>query len=382
LNMEGVERNENISFIKSIPNIKLLSKEINLACKIIKSKIKDNRRIVIKHHNDADGFIGGYALEKSIISYGHKRNIRINLTRYYYSQPSYTYNEALKDWNSLKKDDLLILIDFGSAKSSVLGLNRILYKGINVIIIDHHPMEYKITEIRNRKKFLYINPYLYTQNVDVSAGLISIAISENISFLKNKYLLGLISLYADKLYNTKHYEYMKNKINITDEKIKKYAKVIDFEIFHSSNDYGIINFVLNEKNDEFISHIYNEIIKMENQMISLSKSHWMNKNNVFVIPYNKILLSQYPPPGKLTGVLFEELRKIHGEVVVIGVFNNMLIFRSNDSKMTFEVFYSRISNLYGESYIDGGGHKEAGSIRIVRGIEISPEKILDVIIEG
>ncbi len=366
------------SFIKSIYEITLLNKEIKNITELLVESIAKGSKIIIKHHNDADGLIGGYVIEKAIKSLAIREGKKPNILRYIYPYPHYSYQESIKDWNVLNKGDILLLIDFGSSKESLIGYNRVSSKGINVFVIDHHPPEFNVSSVKN---IVFINPYKYLQNkkAEVSAGLLSVAIAENLSFIKDKYLLSLISLYGDKLYNTSSYQKLQSKIKIDDEQIKKYTKVIDFEIMNSYNDYGIIDFVLKKENEKIVGEIYNHILHKEKESIEKILPYVASKENIYVADYDNIILS-YPPPGKMTGVLFEHLKeKTNKNLALIGIHNNYIIFRSNCKDMLFSKFYSILKSKLGEHAIEGGGHEEAGSIKLAKSIKISAKDLLDMI---
>ncbi len=354
-----------------------MMKDISFASRIIKEAARHNKKIIIKHHNDADGIIGGYALEKSIKEYARSNDYKPVIQRYIYSQPIYTYSEALRDYSNLNQGDLLILIDFASSRESLLGIKRIISKGIYLIIIDHHPIEYQI----HNRFFIMLNPRKNMKEIHSSSGLISLSLTELIKSIRNKYLLALISMYGDKLYDERSFKYMLEKIDEDIEDIKKYTKVIDFEIFNSYNtDYGIVDFVLNPKNSEMVDEIYSYLVRLEQKIIEDAQRHYLNRENLFVVNYEKFYFpGTYPPPGKITGLLFEMFKEKHGECVVVGIYGNNIIFRSNAS-LSFEVFFDYIKRNFENYVFEGGGHENAGSIRFPKNANITEKILLDLLV--
>ncbi len=370
-------KQKRVPYFHTLPDINIMMKDLSFTSRIIKEAVKHNKKIIIKHHNDADGIIGGYALEKSIKEYAKLNDYKPIIQRYIYSQPTYAYSEALRDYSNLNQGDLLILIDFASSKESLLSIKRILSKGIYVVVIDHHPIEYQIQD----RFFIMLNPRKYKKEVGSSSGLISLSLTELIKSIRNKYLLALISMYGDKLYEEKSFKYMIEKIDETFEDIKKYTRVIDFEIFNSyNNDYGIVDFVLNPKNTKMVDEIYNYLVRLEQKVIEDAKKHYLNKGNLFVVNYEKFYFpGTYPPPGKITGLLFEMFKEKHGECVVVGLYGNNIIFRSNTS-LSFEIFLDNVKRSFGDYEFEGGGHENAGSIRFPKNANITDKDLLDILV--
>ena len=64
---------------------------------IIKKAISENRFIIIKHHDDTDGYTAGFVIEKAILSVS--KNPR-QVARMASRSPYYDYTDALRDLNN------------------------------------------------------------------------------------------------------------------------------------------------------------------------------------------------------------------------------------------------------------------------------------------
>ena len=76
----------------------------------------------------------------------------------------------------------------------------------------------------------------------------------------------------------------------------------------------------------------------------------------------------YPKPGKAVGLLHDSIQKEKGldKVVTAGIMNSAITFRATDAAgFSVHEFINEIDKKIPGAFVEGGGHKNAGSINFV-----------------
>ena len=151
------------------------------AIDLIEKSIADKRPVLIRHHADCDGYCGGIAMQRAILSKMYKVHRRESDLFYYFRRlpskaPYYDYTDVTKDISNFlndaerfeRKKPLIIVIDNGSSNQDLLSLKKLKIYGAKVIVIDHHPNNPANDEFID----VHVNPFLVGGNSDSTAGMI------------------------------------------------------------------------------------------------------------------------------------------------------------------------------------------------------------------
>ena len=90
------------------------------------------RAVLLRFHGDADGIAGAFAISRVLSCRASQQN-----------SATYTVRDALRDIAGIGQESrpLAIMLDFGSGENCAEGLALLRAAGIEIIVIDHHPMD-------------------------------------------------------------------------------------------------------------------------------------------------------------------------------------------------------------------------------------------------
>ena len=161
---------------------KLKSKFIEAATQIRLAVIQD-RPIIVRHHNDTDGYSSGFALERAILPLIEKQHSSEKaawefFTRAPCAAPFYEIDDSIRDMaNSLRnvakhsnKMPLIIIADNGSSPEDLMGIKQGKVHGTDFIVVDHHYFE---EDVISKEVLVHINPFLVGEDGShFSAGML------------------------------------------------------------------------------------------------------------------------------------------------------------------------------------------------------------------
>jgi RecJ-like exonuclease len=375
------------------------------AANLIRRAIIDSRKIIIRHHADCDGYCGGIALERAILPLIIEEHKSETTASYYYRRnpsrtPFYEYADATKDLSySLEwiekyeeKPPLIILADFGSSEEDLLAIKKLKIYDAQVIVIDHHQpfLENKSSPIREIVE-VHLNPHLFGFNESITAGMLCSELSRFINEnVKNIELLPALSGLGDKVNGKEIEEYLKIASEIVDLGfLKKVAKCIDFEAYYLGfvESRSLIDDLLGsniEKQKKLVELLTKDIERREKEQLKiiqdLKSLKEVNGFKIFMLNLDEISLrSEFPPPGKITGMaydIFSEHGKLR-DVIVLGIGSDYITVRTSLEKFNTVNAIEYLKERINSGFISGGGHKMAGTIKFVKAVR---EKILEELI--
>ncbi|MFW6220643.1 MAG: DHH family phosphoesterase, partial [Nanoarchaeota archaeon] len=268
-----------INLIIKSEKLEKIKQELLNTANEIKDAINNKQPIWIRHHNDCDGYSGAVILEKAILTHLHKFHKRESDIFYYFKRfplrtPYYDYFDVTKDISTFladyerfqRKKPLIIIIDTGSNTESLLALKKLAVYNIDVIVIDHHPI--------NDENIKYIKKHINSTTINdgsITAGMLSCEISKLLEpNIKNPELFAALSGIGDKSENFEQEEYFKKTLNLgfTKEYLSELKDMINFE-----SDYLLFNESKSYIHDILFNSIDNqkkiiEITKEENNKIN------------------------------------------------------------------------------------------------------------------
>ena len=149
----------------------------------IRLAIFQNRPIIVRHHNDADGYSSGFALERAIIpliskQHGGGKSPWEFYTRSPVAAPMYEIDDSIRDTAMSLSDvakfsnkmPLVIIADTGSGPEDLLGIKQGRIHGIDFIVVDHHVFD---KDVISAETLVNINPFLVGEDGSMySAGML------------------------------------------------------------------------------------------------------------------------------------------------------------------------------------------------------------------
>ena len=386
--------------VKSECYEKLKEKFID-AVRLIKKSIIESRLIILKHHADCDGYSGAVALEQAILPLITEEHDAFDAVKFYYKRtpmkkPFYEYLDAIKDLTlnfdsfAKEKPPLVIIVDNGSSEQDILALQKLRMYGSKIIVVDHHLPAYD----ENNKNFnkslidnfvdVHINPHLVGFSSDITAGMLAYELS---NFLtdndeikdKIKYLPALSGI-GDKSSCLEFEYYLKSASDLgySREYLEKLAQCLDFEAYALGflEGHFVVESLLTDKDKqrEIVNLTYPHIKELEEKEKKIIENVVVKSNvnnyDLVVLDLAKIdIMSDYPPPGKATGLCFRMFSKDYHKLLVLGVSQNYITMRTNIENFNILNVMSFIKSKLDYGFVGGGGHPKAGTIKFVPAVK-------------
>ncbi|MEM0231093.1 MAG: DHH family phosphoesterase [Candidatus Woesearchaeota archaeon] len=364
--------------------LKSLKQNFAKAASEIKDALREGRPIILRHHADCDGYCAAFALETAILPFINEAH-KFSTRRLYYKRipmrtPYYSYSDALKDMlfidseKSWIKPPLVILADLSPLSNFIV--QHMKLNSLRLVVIDHHAVEVS-SELLDAE----INPTKQGFDGSLSTGMLAFELSLIVNpSIQENFLLPALAGVADKSSSQELRTYI-SLLGADEYSIKKIAASIDFLAYHLGQVEGraIIERFFNDSNyrAELLGILAPEIenklkTALESALSRLKEERIMRGSSEIILALFSVDSSQeYPPAGKLAGIVFEELKKKNKEVILLAVGEDSIIVRSNLPSFDLNKTISKIKQRF--DGIEGGGHPSAGTIRF-------PKRHLDKII--
>jgi archaea-specific RecJ-like exonuclease len=359
----------------------------------IRLAIIQNRPIIIRHHNDADGYSSGYALEKAILPLIDKQHGPGKATWEYFTRapcaaPFYEIDDSIRDTsrslsNAAKfsnKMPLVIIADNGSSPEDLLAISQGKVHGIDFIVIDHHFFD---EDVISKQVLVHINPFLVEEDgAKFSAGMLCTELARFINpDVKNIEQIPAMAGIADRIDNPEAIsDYLKlaNEHDYSESLLSNISTVIDFVSaklrFMEAREYIEVIFGEPMSKQKALVNLLAPYIKdLEAKGLKLAKSTAELEK---VGPTTLQLLDIestfprgfYPKPGKSTGLVHDDLQESNNlkNVVSAGVLSDAITMRATDeANFSVHDLITFLNEKLPEAFVEGGGHKNAGAIKFV-----------------
>ena len=381
-----------IPFLVKSPVLEKLKPLLLKAASEIKLAIIQSRPIIIRHHNDTDGYCSGYALEKAIIpliekEHGSEKASYEFFLRAPSQAPFYEIDDSIRDTaTSLRnvakfsnKMPLIIITDNGSTPEDLFAIKQGKIHGAEFIVVDHHFFD---EDVISREVLTHISPFLVGEDgAKFSAGMLGAELARLINNLPGLEILPAIAGLADRVdindpQIIEEYVKIAKKEGYTKELLVNISKVIDFVSakirFMEVREYiGVIFGEPRNKQKELVSLMAPYIIELEQKGLQIAKSssktEKIGKTTLQLLDIENTFpgFGFYPKPGKCVGMLHDDLQTAKGvdNLVTAGLMNTAITLRATDkSNFSTHEFITYLNEKTPNSFVAGGGHKNAGSI--------------------
>lgn len=360
----------------------------------VRLAIIQNRPIVIRHHNDTDGYSSGYALERAILPLIIKQHNSAKAAWEFYTRapvnaPMYELDDSIRDTshslsNAAKfsnKMPLVLVVDTGSGEKDLLGIKQGRVHGIDFIVVDHHAFD---KDLISAETMVHINPFLVNEDgARFSAGMLCTELARFINSDPNLNILQIPAMagLADRSDNPsamKEYLSLAQKKGYSKTLLAEIASVIDFVSsklrFMEAREYIEVLFgEPMEKQKALVNLLAPYIKDLEDKGLEIAKEA-AKIEKVADISLQTLEIEStyargfYPKPGKSISTLHEyayETKKI-AKLVTIGIMNDACTIRASaESNFSVNELVDYLNKNLPSAFVEGGGHKHAGSIRFL-----------------
>lgn len=366
------------------------------AAEEIRLAVAQSRPIIVRHHNDTDGYSAGFALERAILPLIEKQHIAPKAGWEYFTRapcmaPFYEIDDSIKDTaNSLRnvakfsnKMPLIIIVDNGSGQEDLIAIKQGKIHGADFIVVDHHGFD---EDVISAETLVHINPFLVGESgSSYSAGMLCAELARFINEnVKNMEQIPALTGLSDRidLENPKtveEYINISEKIGYTKELLKDISLVIEYVStkvrFMEVREYIEVLFgEPRDKQKELVSLLAPYIRELDQKGLAIGKAGAIVeeiKDLTFqIIPIESTFpgFGFFPKPGRAVGLLHDNLQKEKGvtKLVSAGVMNTAITFRATDSaNFSMHELISFLKKKLPNAFVEGGGHKNAGAINYI-----------------
>ncbi len=380
-------------FMVDSPILEKLKDRFTKAATEIRLAIFQNRPIIIRHHNDTDGYSSGFSLERAVLPLIDAQHKSAKASWEFYTRapcaaPFYEIEDSIRDTsmslaNAAKfsnKMPLVIIADNGSAPDDLFAIQQGKVHGMKFIVVDHHIFD---KDVISQEVLVHINPFLVGEDgAKFSAGMLCSELARFINpDVKNIEQIPAMAGLADRIDNPSVInEYLKiaARHGYTKELLSDISTVIDFVSaklrFMEAREYIEVVFgEPKEKQRALVNLMTPYIRNLEKKGLEIAKTAaQLEKIGKTTLQYIHIEQSFsrgfYPKPGKAVGLIHDHLQEAHKltNVVTVGILEDAMTIRATDeANFSVHDFIAYINKHLPQSFVEGGGHKNAGSIKYI-----------------
>jgi len=397
-----------IEFLVQSDILEMLKPKFITIAKRIRRALLELQPIVIRHHNDCDGISAGISLEVALRDlwvqlHGSTDDDRLRhiVKRTVNKPPYYDPLDAVRDLNFALEDQarfgdkipLTIMLDTGSSEESLFSYKLLKTYGIEVMVVDHHFPTSTIQETIEA----HLNVYYAGGDYNICAGMLGVELARfvNPNITKTIQHLPAIAGMGDRVQGSEFDQYLDiaKKEGYKKDFLTDIAIAVDYQAYFLKFSPG--RFLLSdllgisgkqEKQFNYVNLLAKEAkTLLENQLqVSLEyveEDVLANGIQLAILDVeNYASRFDYPPPGKITGSLFDNLAKKDKKSpqVTIGLGPDFAIFRSQNVKLDFPGLVKTCAERIPHGKVEGGGHEIVGSMKFIAGAR---EEMIELIKE-
>ena len=381
--------------VKSPILTKLESRFIDAATQIRLAIIQD-RPIIVRHHNDADGYSSGFALERAILPLIAEQHSSVKAAWEFFQRapcqaPYYEIDDSLRDTaNSLRnaakfsnKMPLIIIADNGSSPEDLMAIKQGKIHGADFIVIDHHGFD---EDVISSEVLVHINPFLVGEDGShYSAGMLCTEFARFVNpNVQNVKQIAAMAGFADmiQLGNPsvmEEYLTIAKSEGYTRELLSDISLVIDYVSakvrFMEVREYIEVLFGQpRDKQKELVSLMAPYIRNLDAKGLAIGKSTAEQKkigNAVLqMIDIDETFpgFGFFPKPGRAVGLVHDNLQKEKGitSLVTAGIMRTAITLRATDeANFSVHALLKYLNEKIPNGFVGGGGHKNAGSLNFL-----------------
>lgn len=390
-----------------------LREPILRAAEEIRLAVIQGRPIIVRHHNDTDGYCSGFALERAILPLIQKQHSGPKAAWEYLKRapcraPYYEIQDSIKDTAMSLRDvarfsskmPLIIIADNGSSPEDLMAIKQAKIHGADVIVIDHHGFD---EDVISAEVLSHVNPYLVEESGDdMSAGMLCVEIARFINEdVKNLIQIPALAGFADRT-DIGDPEVMEKYLKLAEGEgydkglLGDISLVIEFVStkvgFMEAREYiGVLFGEPRGKQKELVGLMAPHIRDLDAKGLAIGKamaeSEMLGETTLQYVHIEKSFpgFGFFPKPGRSIGLLHDDLQKEKGvtNLVSVGIMNTAMTFRATDEAdfsmhKLIEILKERLPN----AFVEGGGHKNAGAINYIPKMKDEVWEVVREVVRG
>jgi RecJ-like exonuclease len=392
-------------FLVQSPILGKLKNSFIEAATQIRLAIIQDRPIIVRHHNDADGYSSGFALERAILPLIIKQHSSLKAPWEYFSRapsqaPFYEIDDSIRDTaNSLRnvakfsnKMPLIIIADNGSSPEDLMAIKQGKIHGAEFIVVDHHGFD---KDVISEEVLVHINPFLVGEDGShFSAGMLCAELARFINpEVRNLTQIPAMAGFADRI-ELGNPQVMKEYLKLAESEgyskklLMDIALVIDYVSskvrFMEVREYIEVLFgEPREKQKELIELMAPYIRELDRKGLEIGKSNSKHEKIKDVVLQTVDIertfpgFGFFPKPGRAVGLIHDDFLKQNSEsaLVTVGIMSTAMTIRATDSaNFSVHELINHLNKKLPNAFVNGGGHKNAGSINF---LPYMKEKVLN-----
>ncbi len=423
---------ENKEFLKSMEKIEKERAKVVPPNFLVKSKILDklksyfieaatqirlaiiqDRPIIIRHHNDTDGYSSGFALERAILPLIGKQHSSEKAEWEFFTRapcvaPFYEIDDSIRDTalslrNAAKfsnKMPLIIIADNGSSPEDLMAIEQGKIHGTDFIVVDHHFFD---KDVISDKVLVHINPFLVGEDgANFSAGMLCAELARFINpNVKNIEQIPAMAGFADRIdignaEVMEQYSEIAKREGYTKDLLLDISLVIDYVSskvrFMEVREYIEVLFgEPRHKQKELVNLLSPYIRDLDKKGLKMGRSNAkiekIGKTNLQLLYFEEFFpgFGFFPKPGRIVGLVHDDLQIEKGitSLVSVGILAASMTIRATDeSNFSVHELIEFIDKKLPDAFVNGGGHKNAGSISFLPNKQKEIFELLKEFIKG
>ena len=393
-------RPKHVEFLAKSPILDKLKDRFIQAATEIRLAIIKGRPIIVRHHNDCDGYSAGYALERAILPLIRKHHQEVKAPWEHYNRapcaaPFYEIEDSIKDISRALSNvakfsevmPLIVIVDNGSSAEDLLAIKQGKVHGAEFIVVDHHFFD---KDVISNEVLVHINPFLVGEDgAHFSAGMLCSELSRFINEETNVGHIPALAGLADRIKNPsviENYLNLAEKHGYDESMLKDIGALIDYVSakvrFMEAREYIEVVFGEPIAKQKALLAIMAPYLKQQEatslKIAQRAATREVHGKVTLQIIYVEQSFSRgvYPKPGKAVGNL-HDYASTHDKVdrlVTAGVLSDAITMRATEhSGFSVHGLIDHIKKEVPDAFVEGGGHHHAGAIKFV------PSKQADVL---
>lgn len=306
--------------------------------------ILQEKRILVNHHDDIDGIMCGLIMWKGLKKFCSEKSIPFSVDFIQARNVVYRVEDALEDSNY----EVVVLTDMGSGGDNSEAIKILVDKGVEVLVIDHHPLQ-KV------KNVLYVSPFFFSNsnnNSNYCAGYLCFEVVRRMADNEKLNLFAEIALEGD-------YSSFRKGIYGKEADVVYYLRSISK---YGKTSLGNFEKILKDK-EKVLELSIEAKEKVENAYRRLSFN--VKQGSVLQVVSAKFDLSGYPSRAVLANYV-KDVYPAEKPTVFLSWSDNSINFRVNKQALekgfkAFEII-NKIKEEFKNPEITGGGHAAASGL--------------------
>ena len=359
--------------------------------------ILEGRPVVIRHHADGDGMCGAVPLEHAIRSlmrevYPDPDTARHLLRRHPSKAPYYELEDVTRDLQAAREAQerhgqqmpVLVMLDNGSTEEDVPAYRHLAHYDVPTLVIDHHHPD---PEAVDPLVDAHINPYLHGEDYRITTGMMSVELARAITPAVTPMVrhVPAVAGLMDRSKDTEAmaaYRALAAEAGYTPSDLGDIGEALDYLAYwlRYHHGAGMVETVLGvgavdeTQQAELVGFLATEAAAAVDEQLTAIGDAYTERTLASGARLATVDLDAwthrftYPPPGKTTGKLHDQLTSATDEpVITIGIGPDFAVMRSDGVRLDIPTMVAELDAEIAGGGVNGGGHLVVGSIKFVPG---------------